>query len=127
MNMASRRWIAALWLALAGCASPAGAQIYPLAELDSLSRASVDPAAGLALARQQAARGDLFGAVATTERIIALHPESDDALLFHVSLLCRLDDPVGARAEIAEFPAGRAGGDWSPVVAACGPGIRGRR
>ncbi|CAN5313555.1 hypothetical protein BH10PSE14_BH10PSE14_28290 [soil metagenome] len=124
--MASRIWIAAFWLALAGCASPASAQIDPLAELDSLSRGSVDPAAGLALARQQVARGDLVGAVATTERIIAQHPESDDALLFHASLLCRLDDPAGARAEIAELPAGHTGGDWSPVVAACGPGIRGR-
>ena len=101
------------------------AQTGPIDELDSLSRATEDPGAGLSLARQQVARGDLIGAVATTERIIALHPESDDALLFHASLLCRLDDPDGARAEIAELPAGR-GGDWGPVVAACGPGIRGK-
>lgn len=124
--MATRGHVAAFWLAVASCAGPACAQVDPLAELDSLSRASADPAAGMALARQQASRGDLVGAVATTERIIALHPDSDDALLFHVSLLCRLDDPAGARAEIAELPAGRTGGDWSPVVAACGPGIRGR-
>jgi thioredoxin-like negative regulator of GroEL len=122
--MAIRNSVAALCLVLS--ATPAMAQIDPLDELDALSRATADTGAGLALARQQVARGDLTGAVATTERIIALHPESDDALLFHVSLLCRLDDSEGARAEIAELPAGRGGGDWGPVVAACGPGIRGR-
>lgn len=124
--MASRGYIALFWLAVASCAAPACAQGDPLAELDRLAETSVDPAAGLGLARQQVARGDLVGAVATTERIIAMHAESDDALLFHASLLCRLDDPEGARAEIAELPPGRTGGDWSPVVAACGPGIRGR-
>lgn len=120
--MAIRNGVAAFCLILS--AAPVMAQTGPLDELDSLSRATVDPGAGLALARQQVARGDLTGAVATTERIIALHPESDDALLFHASLLCRLDDLDGARAEIAEL--GRSGGDWAPVVAACGPGIRGR-
>ncbi|MES2044034.1 MAG: hypothetical protein V4475_09140 [Pseudomonadota bacterium] len=122
--MVIRNGVAALFLILS--ATPAVAQIDPLDELDSLSRATADPRTGLALARQQVTRGDLTGAVATTERIIALHPESDDALLFHASLLCRLDDPEGARAEIAELPAGRGGGDWGPVVAACGPGFRGR-
>lgn len=121
--MAIRNGVAALCLVLS--AMPVMAQTGPIDELDSLSRATEDPGAGLSLARQQVARGDLIGAVATTERIIALHPESDDALLFHASLLCRLDDPDGARAEIAELPAGR-GGDWGPVVAACGPGIRGK-
>ncbi|MEO7680825.1 MAG: hypothetical protein ABIS14_09060, partial [Sphingomonas sp.] len=72
--MAIRHSVAALCLVLS--ASPVLAQLDPLDELDSLSRASADPGAGLALARQQVARGDLIGAVATTERIIALHPES---------------------------------------------------
>jgi Flp pilus assembly protein TadD len=121
--MAMRNGVAALCLVLS--ATPALAQIDPLDELDSLSRASADPGDGLALARQQVARGDLIGAVATTERIIALHPESDDVLMFHASLLCRLDDAEGARVEIAELRGGR-GGDWAPVIAACGPGIRGR-
>ena len=117
--------ISASLFALVLWATPVMAQGDPLSELDALSLASADPGRGLALARQQGARGDLMGAVATTERIIALHPESDDALLFHASLLCRLDDPLGARAEIAELRGAR-GGDWAPVVAACGPGMRGR-
>lgn len=121
--MAIRNSVAALCLIL--WTAPAAAQIDPLDELDYLSRSTEEPGAGLTLARQQVARGDLIGAVATTERIIALHPESDDALLFHASLLCRLDDPEGARTELAELPRGR-GGDRGPVVAACGPGIRGR-
>jgi Flp pilus assembly protein TadD len=121
--MAIRNSVAALCLVL--LAAPVTAQSGPLDELDALSRATADPGTGLALARQQVARGDLTGAVATTERIIALHPESDDALLYHASLLCRLDDPEGARTEIAELR-GRGSGDWGPVIAACGPGMRGR-
>ncbi len=122
--MAMRRSIVALCIVL--WAVPIAAQVDPLRELDSLAQTTADPGAGIALARQQAARGDLIGAMATTERIIALHPESDDALLYHVSLLCRLDDPEGARTEIAELQGVRTDGDWSPVIAACGPGIRGR-
>ena len=122
--MAVRTYFAALCLIVG--ITPAGAQSDPLAELDSLSRASADPASGLALARRQIGIGDLVGAVATTERIIALHPESDDALLLHASLLCRLDDPAGARTELAELPAGRGGGDWTPVTMACGPTFRTR-
>jgi len=119
-----RKSVVALCLVLA--TTPIAAQTDPLRDLDSLAQTTADPGAGMALARQQVARGDLIGAVATTERILALHPESDDALLFHASLLCRLDDPEGARAELAELRGVRIDGDWAPVIAACGPGIRGR-
>lgn len=119
--MAMRKSVAAFCLVL--WAVPIGAQNDPLRELDSLAQTTADPGAGMVLAHQQVARGDLIGAVATTERIIALHPESDDALLFHASLLCRLDDREGARAELAELQGIRITGDWAPVNAACGPGI----
>jgi len=122
--MAVRNYLAAFLLCTIGLTAPVVAQADPLAELDALSKATVDPASGLALARDQAMRGDLVGAVASTERVIALNPGFDNALLFHISLLCRLDDPDGARAEAAELPAGPVAGDWAPAVAACGPGIR---
>src|ERR1044072_3337022 len=58
-------------------ASPALALADPVAELDALSRASTAAATGLALARKQAGGGDLLGAVATLERVLISHPESD--------------------------------------------------
>lgn len=118
--MVIRNGVAALCLIL--LATPAMAQIDPLDELDSLSRATADPVSGLALANRQADRGDLIGALATTERIIALHPESDEALLVHAGLLCRLDDLDGARAELAELGPNARGG--SPVRMICDTGVR---
>jgi Flp pilus assembly protein TadD len=121
--MAIRHGIAALCLALS--ATPVMAQSDPLGELDELSRATADPRMGLALAHQQADRGDLIGAVATTERVIALHPESDEALIFHAGLLCQLDDPDGARTELVELAPGGRGG--SALRMTCGSDARGRK
>lgn len=124
--MTSPRRTAQFVLALA-CASglassPAGAQADPTAELDRLAQASADVAPGLALAREQAAAGDLVGAVATLERTLLTHPDADEARLAHAGLLCRLDDRAGAEAELEQL-AGRPLGDeaWAEVTAACGP------
>lgn len=121
--MGIRKGIIVVCLAV-GAVAPVSAQIDPLAELDSLSRASGDAASGLALAHRQMAANDLIGATATVERVITLHPESDEALLLHAALLCSLDDLEGARTELAEL-SGRSGGR-SPVTMTCGPGTRGR-
>ncbi|OYY90099.1 MAG: hypothetical protein B7Y45_09450 [Sphingomonas sp. 28-66-16] len=109
-------------------AVPANAQADPAAEIDALARESAAPDAGLMLARKQVARGDLLGAVATLERVIMAYPRTDEAILFHASLLCRLDDPDGARVELDEV----AGHDLDPqamaeVRRACAPGAGGRR
>ncbi|MEO8374392.1 MAG: hypothetical protein ABI471_04150, partial [Sphingomonas bacterium] len=87
-----------------------------------LSQAATATGPGMALARQQMRNGDLTGAVATLERVLINHPDSGDVLLFHASLLCRLDDAGGARLEIDEVR-GRAtpGQAWAEATTACGP------
>jgi hypothetical protein len=117
---------AALAAACLGFAGPAQAQIDPgdaaaLAELDPLTDA-VDPGSGMTQARQQIGDGDLVGAVATLERVLMFYPEADPALVLHASLLCRLDDRDGARAELGELR-GRTipNQAWAEVTAACGP------
>ncbi len=80
---------------------PNGAQSDEASDLDPLSRASDDTKTGLALARDQTSLGDLTGAMATLERLLINHPDSDEAQLLHASLLCRLDDRTGASSEFA--------------------------
>ncbi|MEZ0244290.1 MAG: hypothetical protein ACAH11_13005 [Sphingomonas sp.] len=108
-----------------GLAAPAQAQSDPAVEIDRLVQDSQSVSSGLALARGQIAGDDLIGALGTLERVLIDHPESDDALLLHVSLLCRLDDAPGARAEM-ETLRGVGGSDvvWAEVRAACGPVMR---
>lgn len=79
-------------------AGPAMAQADPTAELDALSQEWVQAGPGVALVRRQIGAGDLMAAVATLERV--LMGDADAALLLHASLLCRLDDRDGARAEL---------------------------
>lgn len=89
-----------------------------LTQLDDLSRVSVD--GGVALARNQIRTGDLLGAVATLERVLISHPESDEALLLHASLLCRLDDRMGSLIEF-DYLRDRNIPDraWAEAVAPC--------
>jgi uncharacterized protein HemY len=102
----------------------ASAQTDPFAELDAMVDASA-PDSGIALARRQIAAGELNGALGTLERVLMNAPRSDTALLLHVSLLCRVDDKPGARAEVAEMrginPAAQG---WAEVDAACGARLR---
>jgi Flp pilus assembly protein TadD len=107
-------------LGAASGSAPARAQTAA-AELDALAEASQDVEAGVALARSQAQSGDLTEALATVERVLLAHPEADEARFIHVGLLCRADDPAGARSEIDQF-AGRQIPDefWAEIIAACG-------
>ena len=99
------RLLPLLLIATPACvlAAPAQAQSTELAELDDLVDISVDPQSALALARDQIGESDLTGAVATLERVLIAHPESNDALLLHVALLCRLDERDDARLELDEL------------------------
>ncbi len=109
--------------ALLACAwsVPASAQTDPITQLDALVDASSKPGSGILLARSQVDDGELTGAVATLERVLMNDPTSDDALLLHASLLCRLDDSAGARAEIAAIKSSVPDRAWSEVTASCGP------
>lgn len=74
-----------------------------LEELDALSDSSVDEAAGITLARDQAARGEYLEALATLERVMAVHPKSREARLIHAIFLCRVDDQQGGLVEIGQL------------------------
>jgi len=102
-------------------ASPAFAQRDPVAELDALVGDTVDPVSGVAAARAAIGSGELTIAVATLERVLMAFPRADAALLLHASLLCRLDDRAGGRAEAAALKNGSfPESAWAEVTAACG-------
>jgi len=127
MAIRNRVLLVGLGFAALAFAAPASAQRDPLADIDRLVDQSRTVGPGVALARRQIAEDDLIGAVATLERLLVDHPESDDALLLHVALLCRLDDAAGARVELAELRDRRIGGSdvvWLDVRGACGPVLR---
>ena len=110
------------WALAATIAGPAlaAAPPDPLAELDSLSRASDEVAPGVALARRQIAVGELLGALATLERVLTAHPESDEALLLHASLVCRVDDRSGAFIEFEQLTQDRVSERaWAEATAPC--------
>ena len=112
-------------LAALAFAAPAQAQSDSAAEIDRIVDQSRAVGPGLNLARDQIAQDDLIGAVATLERLLVDHPESDDALLLHVALLCKLDDAAGARTELGELrDVGGSDVVWLEVRAACGPVTR---
>ena len=116
-------FISGLAAALAVAAAPALAD--PVSDLDVLAEASGDPQLGIQLARDQIGEGDLIGAVATLERLLIRFPATDEALLLHAGLLCRLDDRAGAQAELAAYGRVRITDQaWSEVTAACGPAVR---
>lgn len=110
-------------LALALSAVPVLAQTDAMRDLNDLVDASRDPQAGIRLARDQYGAGDLTGAEATLERVLLDHPEHDDALILHASLLCRMDDKEGARIELAELKFGISEQAWDDVTDACGSGM----
>ncbi len=121
--MAIRTPLPPCWLLAAAALCLAGeavAQADPIAELEAMSQASGALGSGMALARRQVAAGELAGALATLERVLIRHPESDAALLLHASLLCRLDDREGAMLELDAVrdrtPDRQA---WAEASAAC--------
>lgn len=74
-----------------------------LEELDALSDLAVDEAAGTAAARDYASRGEYLDALALLERVLAVHPTSQDALLMHAVYLCEIDDPQGGQLELSKL------------------------
>lgn len=88
----------------AGAASVAPPQAADPADsfmaLDQLAESATDEDRGLVLAQEQAGRGEFLEALATIERILALHPKSQSARLLHAVFLCRIDDLPGGAVEI---------------------------
>jgi hypothetical protein len=94
-----RRCLVAMALAW-GCLAGPPLSAETLEELDALSDASLDEAAGIAAAREQAGRGAYLEALATLERVLAVHPKSREGRLIHAVYLCEIDDKRGGLVEI---------------------------
>ncbi|NNC72254.1 MAG: hypothetical protein HKN78_05180 [Sphingomonadaceae bacterium] len=82
-------------------AVPLNAQSFE--ELDRLSDISVEEESGIAAAREQAGRGELLEALATLERVMAVHPRSANARILHAYYLCAIDDLQGGMVEIDDM------------------------
>ena len=82
-------------------ASSLGAET--LEELDALSDVAVDEGAGIAAAQEQAGRGAYLEALATLERVLAVHPKSAEARLIHAQYLCAVDDRRGGLVELGKL------------------------
>lgn len=95
------RLAAALAAGLALAAPPAIAET--LDELDVLSDATADERRGIAMAQEQAARGDFLDAISTLERVLAAFPKSADARLLHATYLCLIDDRAGGAVELGKL------------------------
>jgi len=120
-----RAALAAILVAgLAGASLPAQAET--IEELDVLSDRSVDEQSGLALAHEQAARGEFLEALATLERTLAENPKSASARLLHAFFLCKVDDRTGGAVEIGKLKEKKyAEADMAAVRAQCGMAERG--
>ena len=111
--------MALAWGALA--VAPVGAET--LEELDALSDLSANEESGIRTAREQAARGEYLEALATLERVLAVHPKSRDARLIHAVYLCQVDDRRGGLVEIGKLKARNyAEGMLDEARAMCGQG-----
>lgn len=97
-----RRWLPATLL-ICCYLNYVPARAETLEELDALSDQSTDPEAGIALAREQANRGEYLEALATLERLLAVHPKSHEARLIHAVYLCEIDDLRGGLAELGKL------------------------
>ena len=108
-------------LCVVGMIGAVQAHAQDMSALDKLVLDSATPTGALTLAREQAAAGDLTGAAATLERVLLSDRQANGVRLAYAALLCRLDDPQGARVELTKLdgqPSDDAG--WAEVQAACG-------
>jgi hypothetical protein len=80
---------------------PASAETFE--ELDALSDLSADERTGIAAAKDQAGRGEYLEALATLERVLAVHPKSHEARLIHATYLCAVDDRRGGLVELGRL------------------------
>ena len=91
-----------------------------LPELDAMAEVAVDEQKGISFAQEQSERGEFLEAIATLERVLALHPKSDTARLLHAVYLCQIDDQLGGAVEIGKLKAKNYTDElWSDVLKLC--------
>ena len=91
-----------------------------LPELDVMAEVALDEEKGIAFAQDQSARGEFLEAIATLERVLALHPKSDSARLLHAVNLCKIDDQLGGAVEIGKLKQKNFAPElWAEVLTLC--------
>lgn len=109
-------------IGLAGTPAWAQGQATPasLSAIDNISREAVDVNSGLQLARRRVSENDLVGALSVLEMLMTVHPESDEAILLHASIVCRIDDRTGSMIEF-DYLRGSDFSDkaWADATAPC--------
>jgi hypothetical protein len=117
---AFRKW-RGFGCAVAALSFAAPASADTIETLDQLAIETLDEARGIALARQQAERGEWLDALATLERVLAYFPKSAQARLLHAVYLCRVDDRLGAAVEIEALrQRDYSPAQWEEALAECG-------
>ena len=91
-----------------------------LEELDAMAEVATDEEGGILFAQQQAQRGEFLEAIATLERVLALHPKSQAARLIHAIYLCQIDDKPGGTAELDKLKRKNFSDEiWSQAMMIC--------
>jgi len=91
-----------------------------LPELDAMAEIAVEEEKGIAFAQQQSERGEYLEAIATLERVLALHPKSDSARLLHAVNLCKIDDQLGGAVELGKLKQKNFAPElWADVIKLC--------
>jgi len=91
-----------------------------LPELDRMAEVAVDEQKGIIFAQEQSARGEFLEALATLERVLALHPKSESARLLHAVNLCQIDDQLGGAVELGKLKQKNFAPElWSDVMSLC--------
>jgi hypothetical protein len=115
-----RKW-RGLGCAVAALAFAAAASADTIETLDQLAMETLDEARGIALAREQANRGEWLDALASLERVLAYSPKSAQARLLHAVYLCRVDDRLGAAVELEALrQRDYSPAQWDEALAECG-------
>ncbi|MXO56804.1 hypothetical protein [Pontixanthobacter gangjinensis] len=90
------------------------------ADLEAMAEVAVDEEAGILFAQEQASRGEILQAIATLERVLALHPKSQSARLLHAVYLCQIDDQAGGAVELGKLKKKNFPEDlWAQAMSVC--------
>ena len=114
-------YIKGLAAALFLVAQPAaGVRAETLPELDAMADVAADEQEGIIFAQEQSARGEFLEALATLERVLALHPKSASARLLHAVNLCKIDDQLGGAVELGKLKKKNFAPElWTEVMTLC--------
>lgn len=114
-------WRSTALLAGAALLAVGSAKAETPEQLDGLVDATKAEASGMILARSQADSAQWLEALASLDRVLALHPKSHAARLLQVEYLCRIDDRPGGIVALSKLKKKQhPKADWAATLAVCG-------